>query len=336
MNCRQNMKKKFISIAIPLYNEKENIIPLFGQIQQAMQNLKITYEVIFVDDGSNDGSDVVLGDLYKKNSDVIRVIMFRRNFGKSAALSAGFDIAQGNFIFTMDGDLQDDPMEIPKFLNKLDEGYDLVSGWKFPRKDPLSKTLPSKLFNFVTSKITGVKLHDFNCGFKLYRREVIKNISIYGELHRYIPVLAHQSGYKIGEIKITHHPRTWGRSKYGAKRLLIGFLDLITTLFITKFIRKPLHLFGLAGFISIVCGLSIDFYLTILKIMGHSIGNRPLLFFGNLLIIVGIQFILMGLIGDMMSKIFQGRSREYSVKRYLGIKTGEWVSEEDRTKRGKL
>jgi glycosyltransferase involved in cell wall biosynthesis len=330
------MKKKFISIVIPLYNEKGNITPLFQQIHQVMQNLKVEYEIIFVDDGSTDGSDIVLGELYKGNRNDIKVVMFRRNFGKSAALCAGFDIAQGKFIFTMDGDLQDDPTEIPKFLATLDGVYDLLSGWKFPRRDPILKRLPSKIFNFVTSRMTGVRLHDFNCGFKLYRREVVENISIYGELHRYIPVFAHQLGFKIGEVKVNHRPRTWGKSKYGNRRLFIGFLDLITALFITKFIRKPLHLFGFAGIISIVCGITIDIYLTIIRIMGERIGNRPLLVLGNLLIIVGIQFILMGLIGDMMSKVFQGQSPEYSVKRYLGVKEGEWSSKEERIKREKL
>lgn len=330
------MKEKFISIVIPVYNEEGNVVALFQQIQQAMQNLTMQYEVIFVDDGSTDGSDVTLGELYRENKDIIKVVMFRRNFGKSAALSAGFDIARGNFIFTMDADLQDDPAEIPKFLAKLDGAYDLISGWKFPRQDPLSKKLPSKIFNFVVSKITGIKLHDFNCGFKLYRREVVKNISIYGELHRYIPVLAHQSGFKISEVRVTHYPRRWGKSKYGNKRLLVGFLDLITTLFITKFIRKPLHLFGVVGIISIACGLAIGIYLTVIKLMGHYISNRPLLLLGNLLTMVGLQFIAIGLIGDMMSKVFQTQSQEYSTKRYLGVKEIKWGSKEERIKRGKL
>lgn len=314
------MKEPFISIVIPLCNEKGNIVSLYQQIHYVMQNINMKYEVIFVDDGSLDNTDITLEELYRENADVVRVVTLRRNFGKAAALSAGFDIVQGDLIFTMDGDLQDEPAEIPRFLTKIDEGYDLVSGWKSPRSDPLSKTIPSKLLNFVTSKVTGVKLHDFNCGFKLYRREVVENISIYGELHRYMPIFAYQLGFKIGEIKVTHHPRTWGKSKYGTKRLFIGFLDLITALFITNFIRKPLHLFGFLGIICIIFGLIIDTHLAIIKLMGHYIGNRPLLLLGNLLIVVGIQFILMGLIGDMMSKTLQSQLPEYSIRRYLGVK----------------
>lgn len=332
----KKMSQKFISIVIPIRNEERNIQPLFKEIKEVMEGLNTRIEVIFVEDGSTDNSQIVLGKLYDKEKDIVKVVMFKRGFGKAAAISAGFEIAKGSLIFTMDGDLQDAPKEIPRFLAKLDEGYDLISGWKYERKDPLSKKIASKIFNFVTSLITGVKLHDFNCGFKVYRKEVIKHISIYGDLHRYIPVFAHQEGYKVGEVKINHRPRIWGKSKYGSSRLLGGFLDLLTVIFLTRFIRKPLHFFDCIGLFMAFLGFTADIYLTILKLMGEGIGNRPLLLFGNLLIIVGIQFILMGLIGEMMSKIFQGQSREYSVKRYLGIKGGEWTSEEERMKRGKL
>jgi glycosyltransferase involved in cell wall biosynthesis len=314
------MKQTLISIVIPLYNEKENVVFLYRQIHEVMQNINMKYEVIFVDDGSSDGTDVILEGIYRENPDIIRVIIFRRNFGKAAALSAGFDITQGELVFTMDGDLQDDPREIPKFLAKLDEGYDLVSGWRFPRNDPLSKILPSKFFNFITSKIMRIKLHDFNCGFKLYRKEVIKNISIYGELHRYIPVFAYHAGFKITEIKVAHHPRTRGKSKYGMKHLFIGAVDLITLFFITNFMHRPLHLFGFLGIICIVSGFAINAHLTIIRLTGHFISNRPLLLLGILLIIVGVQFISLGLIGDMISKVFHTQAPEYSVKRYLGVK----------------
>lgn len=304
-----------VSIVVPLFNERENLKPLWAMIQEAMAPLDKRHEVIFVDDGSTDGSFQVLERLHSENGNV-KVIQFRKNHGKSAALAIGFEQACGDAIITMDADLQDDPSEIPNLLSKLQEGYDLVSGWKFKRHDPLSKTIPSRLFNKVTSLISGIKIHDFNCGLKVYRKEVTESIRVYGELHRYLPVLAHWKGFKIGEIRVRHHPRLHGKSKFGLSRFLNGFLDLLTVTFLTKYVRRPLHLFGLLGLVLFLGGLVINLYLTYLWFHKVGIGHRPLLFLGVLLVIVGVQFILMGLIGEMITS--QGRDKDaYSIRRML-------------------
>lgn len=304
-----------MSILVPLLNERENLEPLLTKIQQALAPLGKQYEVIFVDDGSTDGSSQVLERLHAENAEV-KVIQFRMNHGKSAALSIGFASASGQVIITMDADLQDDPAEIPNLLSKLQEGYDLVSGWKFKRRDPLSKTIPSKLFNRVTSLISGVKIHDFNCGLKAYRKDVTQNIQVYGELHRYLPVLAHWKGFKVGEIKVRHYPRLHGKSKFGLSRFINGFLDLLTVMFLTRYTRRPLHLFGVLGLILFLCGLVINMYLTYLWLHKVGIGHRPLLFLGVLLVMVGVQFILMGLIGEMITSQDRDESA-YSIKKML-------------------
>ncbi|MEJ2055660.1 MAG: glycosyltransferase family 2 protein, partial [Calditrichaceae bacterium] len=228
---------------------------------------------------------------------------FRKNFGKSAALAEGFQRAKGRYVITMDADLQDDPAEIPRLVAELDSGYDLVSGWKKKRNDPISKTAPSKLFNFTTQVLTGIKIHDFNCGLKAYRSEVIKAIPVYGELHRYLPVLAHWQGFQVGEIAVEHHARKYGTTKFGIRRFFSGFFDLLTVLFITRYRQKPMHLFGFLGLISIFLGFIISAYLTILWLDGQGIGHRPLLFLGVLLIIVGVQSFSLGLIGDMLTSM---------------------------------
>ena len=268
-----------------------------------MSSLKIleaTYEIIFIDDGSDDSSFDTLVEL-KKTYHEIKIIRFRKNFGKSAALSEGFNRATGQFVITMDADLQDDPAEIPNLIAELKNGYDLVSGWKKRRHDPISKTVPSKLFNATTRLLTGIQIHDFNCGLKAYRGEVIKAIPVYGELHRYLPVLAHWQGFKVGEIVVEHHARKHGKTKFGIRRFLSGFFDLLTVLFITRYRQKPLHLFGLFGLICVIFGFAISLYLTIIWFQGHGIGQRPLLFLGVLLIIVGVQSFSLGLIGDMLT-----------------------------------
>jgi glycosyltransferase involved in cell wall biosynthesis len=252
----------------------------------------------------------------RQNDKNIKIISFRKNHGKSAALSEGFKLARGAIIITMDADLQDDPREIPNLIKKIHTGYDMVSGWKKKRNDPLSKTIPSKFFNRTTSLLTGIKIHDFNCGLKAYRRDVVKEIPVYGELHRYLPVLAHWMGYRVGEIVVEHHPRRFGKTKYGFKRFFDGFFDLLTVLFLTRYRQKPMHLFGLMGLVTFFLGAGILIYLTILWFSGHGIGNRPLLFLGILLVIVGMQSFSLGLIGEMITNT-KDETRIYSIKEKL-------------------
>ncbi|MGC9337521.1 MAG: glycosyltransferase family 2 protein [Candidatus Cloacimonadia bacterium] len=287
-----------LSFVIPVFNEEHTLKELHAKILEDIGDK--SYEIIFINDGSTDNSYSVLKEIaeYDRN---VKIINFRRNFGKSAALQAGFNKAQGEIVITMDADLQDDPAEIPRFIQKINEGYDLVAGWKKHRKDPISKKIPSKIFNTATSLIFKLKLHDYNCGFKAYRKEAVKSIDIYGELHRYIPALVKAKGFKICEIPVHHHRRRHGKSKYGMERFVRGFLDLLTVMMITKYERSPLYLFGIGGLIIAGIGLVINIYLAILKIFfGVPLGNRPLLFLGILLVLVGIQFISIGLIGEMI------------------------------------
>ena len=301
-----------ISIVVPLLNEVDSLNELTDLVVEQLKKLDKQFKIIFIDDGSNDGSFEVLKRL-KENCKEIKVIRFRKNFGKSAALSEGFKRANGEIVITMDADLQDDPTEIPNLITQLNNGFDLVSGWKKKRNDPITKTAPSKLFNFVTRLLTGIKIHDFNCGLKGYRREVIKAIPVYGELHRYLPVLAHWQGFKVGEIVVKHHARKHGKTKFGARRFFSGFFDLLTVLFITRYGQKPMHLFGFFGVVCVLFGFIISLYLTIIWIQGQGIGHRPLLFLGILLIIVGVQSFSLGLIGDMTSSI-QNQSVEYLIR----------------------
>ncbi len=308
--------ERVLSIVIPVYNEEKNLTPLHAGLKSILEGLAGRYEVIFVDDGSNDDSFSILEKLHREDSNV-KVIQFRKNFGKSAALSAGFSKARGKIIITMDADLQDDAREIPNFIQKLEEGYDLVSGWRSKRQDPFSKILPSRLFNYLTSTLTGVKIHDFNCGFKCYRKEVIEDLSLYGELHRYVPALAHWQGFRVSEIKVKHHPRVHGRSKYGASRLFSGLTDLLTVMFLTKYVKKPLHLFGGVGFLFFLVGLIISVHLAILWFLGQGIGNRPLLLLGVLLMLVGFQIISTGLIGEMIVSTRHKDEVGYIIKKIL-------------------
>lgn len=302
-----------ISVVVPLYNEEESIPELFDQIRKVSAGAGEPFEVIFVDDGSTDGSYRVLSDLHRRE-DHVKVIRFRRNFGKSAALSVGFAEAQGEFVVTLDADLQDDPAEIPSLLEALNDSHDMISGWKRRRFDPISKTIPSRFFNFVTARLTGIPIHDFNCGLKIYRREVVKELNVYGELHRYIPVLAHWAGYRVGEKVVQHRPRKYGRTKFGLSRFIRGFLDLVTILFTTRYIRRPLHLFGVWGIISFLIGAGIDVTLSIQWLLGQtSLSNRPLFLVGFLFIIIGVQFISIGLLGEMITR--QERdTQQYSVR----------------------
>jgi glycosyltransferase involved in cell wall biosynthesis len=313
---RQTGAAPFVSIVTPLLNEEESIEELYAQIVAAMASAGKSFEVIFVDDGSTDRSFSILEAMHKKDRRV-KVVRFRRNFGKSAALSVGFKEARGEYVVTMDGDLQDDPAEIPGLIEALGDGYDLVSGWKRKRRDPISKTIPSRFFNFVTGRMTGIPIHDFNCGLKAYRREVVKEISVYGELHRYIPALAHWAGYRVGEKVVNHRPRRYGRTKFGISRFFRGFLDLLTVLFTTRYLRRPLHLYGLWGFISFAVGVFIDGYLSVEWFLGTtSLSNRPLFLLGFLFIIIGIQFVSLGLLGEMINRQ-QRDEQTYSIREIL-------------------
>lgn len=301
-----------LSFVIPLCNEEATVQKLFHGIQRVVATHALgPHEVIFIDDGSTDQSWQQLTELKQAHPEQLRVLRFRRNYGKAAALAAGFAKAQGDTVITMDADLQDDPDEIPNFIKKLSEGYDCVSGWKQLRKDPLGKTLPSRVFNAATALASGVKLHDFNCGYKAYRADAIKSIDLYGELHRYIPVLLASDGYRITEIPVKHHRRTFGVSKYGWKRLLKGGLDLVTVIVLTRYLKRPGHFFGGLGLISGITGFSILALLSIQKIFfGSGIGQRPLFFLGILLLLLGVQLISTGLIGELIN--FNSKSQKNS------------------------
>ncbi len=314
-----------LSVVVPLLNEAESLRPLHQEISTALSHLTLpgNAEIIFVDDGSTDGSFSVLRDLHEADPRV-QAIQLRRNFGKSAALAAGFAAASGEYIITLDADLQDVPAEFPTLLAPLlSDDADLVSGWKSDRQDPLSKTLPSALFNRVVRVVSGVPLHDFNCGFKAYRREVVEEVPLYGEMHRYIPVLAHFRGFKVAEVRVPHRSRKFGHSKFGPGRFIRGFFDLLTVVFLTQYTRRPLHLFGLIGLLTFGLGFAIDAYLAFLKlVLGEPIGDRPLLTLGVLLMIVGSQFVVFGLLGEMIAHHARtsGDSRhprDYSVRKVL-------------------
>ncbi|GCE11821.1 glycosyltransferase family 2 protein [Tengunoibacter tsumagoiensis] len=312
-----------ISLVIPVMNEEQNVPLLFERLSQQLMQIGKTYEIIFIDDGSTDQTFRELKALYEAHRGTVRVIRFRRNFGKTPALVAGFSRCRGEIIFTMDGDLQDDPQEIPRFLEKLDEGYDLVSGWKFPRLDPIGKTFPSRVFNRLVSRATGVNLHDINNGFKAYRREVIEDphLKLYGDFHRFIPVMAQWRGFKVTEIKVRHHPRQFGVSKFGARRFAQGLIDLLNVLFLTTFLRRPLRLFGPLGFWTLLIGILVDAWVVVrthlLHVIKEPIHNQPLLFFGILLMIFGLQFFLTGLQSEMIHYYAFQRSEEYSIKQEL-------------------
>ena len=306
----------YISVVIPLFNERESLPELHRQLHDVLTALGRPYEILFVDDGSTDGSWEVIKELRQQDPHV-RAFSFRRNYGKSAALAYGFRHARGQVVITMDADLQDDPAEIPKLLSKIEEGYDLVSGWKKKRHDPLGKRISSKLFNWATSLMSGVRLHDMNCGLKAYRREVIENINVYGELHRFLPVLAHWQGFRVGEMVVQHHPRRYGKSKFGISRATSGLFDLITVLFLTRYSKRPLHFFGVPGLISTLLGLVILAYLTYQRLFASVyLSKRPLLFLGLLLIIVGVQFVSIGLIGEMITET-QKERLPYAVREVL-------------------
>lgn len=290
---------KKVSILVPLFNEEESLNPLTTEIKKTMSNIDVDYEVLFVDDGSRDDSLKILKEICRTNNH-FRFISFRKNYGKSAAMHVGFNHVKGDAVITMDADLQDDPAGIANLLKKLDEGFDLCSGWKKKRRDPFIKKHSSKIFNFITRLISGIKIHDFNCGLKAYRKEVVENIKVYGEMHRYIPVLAKWQGFTIAEVPVQHRARRYGKTKYGISRFFKGFVDLITVTFATRYIKRPMHFFGFFGALAFLVGVVVLGYLTALWIQGQPLSNRPMLFLGMLLIIVGVQLFSVGLLGEML------------------------------------
>jgi glycosyltransferase involved in cell wall biosynthesis len=300
-----------ISVVVPLLDEEQSLEALYHEISNVLEPLDDDFEIVFVDDGSTDGSMAVLAKLAAETENVV-VVHLRRNFGKATALQAGFLEARGDVVVTIDADLQDDPAEIPRLLAKLDEGFDLVSGWKTCRNDPFLRRLFSRWFNWATAVVSGVRLHDVNCGLKAYRAEVLQGMRIYGELHRFIPILASYRGYRVAEIPVHHRPRQHGRSRYGPERYLRGFFDLLSVTFMGRYRHRPLHLFGGLGVLMGALGFVILTYLTVLWFLGHGIGERPLLTLGVLLMVVGMQFVSLGLLSELVTSQHEERMDERS------------------------
>ena len=310
-----------LSIVIPILNEEQNIKLLYSQLKPTLDSLNKDYEIIFVDDGSRDGSFGVLKDICQQDRKV-RAVRFGRNYGQTAALAAGFDNAQGSVFITMDGDLQNDPQDIPRLLKKMEEGYDIVSGWREKRKDPLfTNKIPSRIANRLISIITGVRLHDYGCTLKAYKKEAIKNINLYGEMHRFLPALASWNGVSIAELPVKHHARKHGKTKYGLSRVSRVVLDLITVKFLLSFSTKPIQLFGGWGILSLLFAGVSGIAVILMKFLhGKDMTGNPLLYLTILLFVVGFQFIMVGLLGEMMSRIYhQSRKHPtYIVKEKLG------------------
>ena len=301
-----------ISVVVPLFNERVALDQLYRRLSAVLGDVAHRHEIIFVDDGSTDGSLTTLKD-FRAIDRSVRYIRFRRNFGKSAALAAGFRSARYDIIVTIDADLQDMPEQLPLLLEKLEEGYDLVCGWRYKRRDKVTKRMGSKIYNLTTAILTGVRLHDLNCGFKCIRRKVLDEVMVYGERHRYIPVLASYRGFRLGEVKIEHAPRAYGNSHYGIERVLGGVFSLLTIILMTRYTNKPLHFFGLMGSFLFAIGFVIDLYLICLRTFyGQWLTNRPLLIIGTLLIIVGVQLVLFGLLAEMIAFSYR-RESDYSI-----------------------
>jgi len=301
-----------VSIVVPLHDEEESLPLLVKSIDDVFKSGSDQYDIVFVDDGSTDGSFEVLKNIHAEYGSRISVIRFTRNYGKSAALSVGIKEAKGDIIVTMDADLQDDPTAIPDMLAKLDEGWDLVSGWKKKRYDPITFTAPSKLWNIATSMLSGVKLHDFNCGFKAYRAQAAKSLEIYGDRHRYLPALAHWDGYKVTEVPVPHHARKFGRSKYGFSKFFNGIFDMLTLLFLKRYLKSPLHFFGMIGLFALLIGTLILGYFGVNWIVTREMHIRPLILLSLGALIVGIQFLSFGFLAEMMTHQF--RNDEYKVR----------------------
>lgn len=315
-----------LSIVVPLYNEAESLPELTQWVTKVCNENKLSYEIILIDDGSIDASWEVVVGLTTKNKH-IKALKFRRNYGKSAALNEGFKVAEGDVVITMDADLQDSPDEIPALYQMvMKEGFDLVSGWKKKRNDPLNKTLPSKLFNFTTRKISKIKLHDFNCGLKAYKKELVKNIEIHGEMHRYIPVIARWNGYsRIGEKVVQHYERKYGKTKYGFSRFIKGYLDLLSISFVSKFGKRPMHLFGSLGTLLFTAGFMIAGYLAYAKFFmeGYKMTERPLFYFGMLAMILGTQLFMTGFLAELVSANGRDRQGGYGITKTLNFNTNQ-------------
>jgi glycosyltransferase involved in cell wall biosynthesis len=308
----ESVGRRTISVVVPLLDERPTLEELYDRLRRVVPELADEFEVIFVDDGSRDRS-VELLRRFSAADPSFRYIRFRRNFGKSAALAAGFRAARYECIVTLDADLQDLPEQLPLLIEKLDEGYDLVSGWRHTRKDRLGRKLASRIYNWTTARLTGVRLHDINCGFKCYRREVIDEVMVYGEQHRYIPVLASYRGFRLGEVKIEHAPRAHGESRYGMGRFMAGLFSLLTVIMLTRYTNKPLHFFGLLGMLLVAAGVGVDFYLFFQRLFFQEwLSNRPLFIIATMSIIVGIQFVLFGLLAEMVAHFYR-RERDYSI-----------------------
>jgi glycosyltransferase involved in cell wall biosynthesis len=313
------MKDLDVSIVIPVFNEADNIMPLYDALQSAMREVRQTWEVIFIDDGSTDSTYQILERLHAQDESV-QVIRLRRNFGQTAAMAAGFDHAKGDIIVTMDGDLQNDPADIPLLIRKVEEGYDLASGWRVNRQDPLSRRLPSKIANKLISITTGLYLHDYGCTLKALRREIADELKLYGEMHRFIPALAASLGATVIEVPVRHHPRKYGQSKYGLSRIIRVLLDLMTVKFLSGYFTRPSHLFGLCGIIALLLGSGITVVLGLERFLGNTVlFNRPLLLLGVLLTIIGTQFITVGLLGEMLARIYHESQEKpvYTIREIL-------------------
>jgi len=309
-----------LSIVAPVYNERGNVRPLYDALLAALGTLEKTWEIVLVNDGSTDGTTEALDEIAAADSRVT-VVHLRRNFGQSAAMAAGFDQARGDVVIAMDADLQNDPADIPLLLDRLDQGYDVVSGWRKDRKDPwLTRRLPSNVANWLISTMTGVHLHDYGCSLKAYRREVLADIRLYGDMHRFIPALAHWAGGRVAEVVVTHHPRRFGKSKYGLGRIFRVVLDLLTVKFLMSYSTKPIQVFGAWGVWSGLLGFALCAYLTILKLgFGQNIGGRPLLLLGVLLIFIGAQFVTLGLLAELQTRTYyEARGRPiYALRRVV-------------------
>lgn len=327
MAVRNGMTDVSITVVIPLLDEEENVAPLLQQLGEVLEALGSPWEVIFVDDGSTDRTFEVLSQVAAEDTRV-RAIRFRRNFGQTAAIAAGLAKARGSVIITMDGDLQNDPADIPLLLKEIDRGYDLVNGWRIDRKDPfLTRRLPSAIANWIISKTTGVKLHDFGCTLKAIRREIAAELKLYGEMHRFIPALAGHVGARILEIPVRHHPRRFGRSKYGIARIVRVLLDLMTVKFLSEYSTRPGHLFGLLGLLALVAGSALTAVLGIQRVFfAVPLADRPILLLGILLMIVGLQFVTVGLVSEMLSRIYHESQQKptYAIRESVGTPSSDW------------
>jgi glycosyltransferase involved in cell wall biosynthesis len=319
-NGTEMTKNEFnLSIIVPTYNEEDNIIPLHDQINDAMKEAKLEFETIFIDDGSTDKTYQILKSL-RESDERMKIIKFRKNYGQSAAMAAGFDHARGNVIITLDADLQNDPADIPKLLHELNNGYDVVCGWRYNRKDSITKRLFSKVSNWLGKRLSGESIHDSGCSMRAYKNGCVKDLELYGEMHRYIPALLSWKGYKIGEVKVKHRPRTHGKPKYNWQRLPKGFLDLLLVTFWQKYSLRPIHIFGGAGIFLAIAGVILGIYLIIERMFfGVGLGNRPLPLLAVLMLIIGIQFIVFGMLADIMIRIYyrQGNRKNYIVEEMI-------------------